>query len=95
MCDERKHGSVGAGAGATRPGYPTGDGRFNRFDPTPRPDRCRLRVALGATSPSIFSARSLLGVALSADCELGGEQVSGPAPAEGPARPLVELGGDP
>ena len=23
MCDERKHGSVGAGAGATRPGYPT------------------------------------------------------------------------
>jgi hypothetical protein len=26
VCDERKHGSVGAGAGATRPGYPT-DGR--------------------------------------------------------------------
>ncbi len=23
VCDERKHGSVGAGAGATRPGYPT------------------------------------------------------------------------
>ena len=66
-----------------------------RFDRTPRPDRCRLRVALGATSPSIFSARSLLGVALSADCELGGEQVRGPPPAERPAWPLVDLGRDP
>jgi hypothetical protein len=26
VCDERKHGSVGAGAGATRPGYPTPSG---------------------------------------------------------------------
>ncbi len=39
----------------------SGDGRFNRFDRTPGQGRCRLRVALGATSPSIFSARSFAG----------------------------------
>ena len=37
MCDERKHGSVGAGAGATRPGYPT-FGAGGRAAPAGVPD---------------------------------------------------------
>ena len=33
VCDERKHGSVGAGAGATRPGYPTSALEGARVEP--------------------------------------------------------------
>ncbi len=38
VCEQHKHGSVGAGAG-NRPGYPTGrsgDGRFKLVCPGPR-----------------------------------------------------------